>query len=125
MAVVNGAFLLMYIQHIFVIIATMRYVLKQPVFNGTLQSSNHHIEIGVDVYNAQYAASSNARIGLLVRGSGNVKVQVFDCIAMAYMKTTVIVSILCFVGSIGMVLCCLGVGASTCSEHMSYFKKTN
>ena len=111
MAAVNGAFLLMYIQHIFVIVTTMRYVIKQPsVPNRSLRANNDHIEIGVDVYNARYAASSNAGIGLLVHGSGKVKVQVFRNRAMARMKNTMGISTLCFIGSIGMVAYCLGMG---------------
>lgn len=111
MAAVNGAFLLMSIQHLFVIFTTMRYVIKQPsVPNNTLKLTNDHIEIDVDVYKAQYAASSNAGIGLAVHGSGKMKVQVFQNRAMARMKNTMVVSILCFIGAIFMVPYCLGMG---------------
>jgi hypothetical protein len=74
MAAVNGAFLLMLTQHIFVIVTTMRFVIKQPsVPNRTLQLNNDHIEIDLEVYRAQYAASSNAGIGLVVHGSGKIR----------------------------------------------------
>lgn len=118
---VNGLFLLMYIQHLYVIATTMRYVLRQPkVPNNMLNYRNEHLEISLEVYRAQYAACEQAGIGVFVKGSGTVKLQVFQNSAMALMKNAVVISCFCFAGSLLMVFYCLATGIYGMVRSFSY-----
>jgi hypothetical protein len=69
-----------------------------------------HIEIDLEVFKAQYAASSNAGVGLVVHESGKIKVQVFQEGAMKLMKITMVISVICFLVSVSLVLYSLVMG---------------
>lgn len=113
---VNGLF---YIQHLYVIAKTMRYVLRQhSVPNNSLKLNNDHVEISLEVYRAQYATTSNVAVGLVAKGSGTIKIQLFKHKAMAVMKNTVVVSIFSFIGSMLMVLYCPAVGFWKLAIHV-------
>lgn len=108
---VNGLFFLMYIQHLYVVITTMRFVLKQPtVPNHTMRLNNDHLEISIDVYRAQYAACDVAGIGIIQQNSGIVKLQVFRSKAFGVMKNVVVITVFSFIGSFLMIFYCLGAG---------------
>lgn len=116
---VNGLFLLFYIQHLYVIAKTMRYVLRQhSVPNNSLNWNNDHIEISIEVYRAQYATTSNVAVGVVAKGSGTIKIQLFKHKTMAVMKNTVVVSIFSFIGSVLMVLYCPAVGFWKLAIHV-------
>lgn len=111
LAGLNFLFLLMYCQHLHVLLHTMRYVLKQPsVPNNSMTLTNDHIVISVEVFRARFAATDNAGIGLAVQGSGQIKLQVFKKSAMTKMKSATILSACLFVASALMTVICLTVG---------------
>ena len=119
MTAVNGLFLLLYIQHLYVIHTTMRYVLRQPsVPNNQLNKLNCHIEISMEIYRAKYATTQNAGIGIVVKGSGTIKIQIFKKSTIGVMKNTVVLSILGFIGSVLMVLYCPAIGFWKLAEHL-------
>ena len=116
---VNGLFLLLYIQHLYVIIKTLRYVLQQhSVPNNQLDLNNDHLEISVEVYRAQYASTSNAGVGIVSMGSGKIKMQLFQHQTVETMKCTIVTSILFFIGSILMVLYCPVMGFWKLAVHL-------
>ncbi len=108
---VNGIFLLFYIQHLHVIAQTLKYVMLQPsVPNNAIKLKNDHIVISIDIYRAQYAASSAAGIGIAVHGSGKIKIQIFKRSSKGVMKNTKVISIFSFIGASLMVLYCPAIG---------------
>lgn len=116
---VNGFFLLFYIQHLYVIAKTMRYVLRQhSVPNNSLELNNDHIEISLEVYRAHYATTANVAVGVAAKGSGTIKIQLFKKKTMAVMKNTVVVSILSFIGCVLMIFYCPAVGFWKLAEHL-------
>lgn len=113
MAAVNALFLLMYMQHLYVIVTTMRHVVKQQTIpNITSDYDHQHLEISQEAYRAQYARCEQEEVGVLMIGSGKVKLQVFRKKTMALMKKVMVVSCLLFAASLFMVFCCLGIGIS-------------
>ena len=111
--------MLIYIQHLYVIAKTMRYVLQQHTLpNNSLASNNEHLEISLEVYRARYATTSNAGVGIVSQGSGTIKIQIFKRSTMGVMRNSVAVSIFCFIGCILMVLYCPAVGFWKLAEHL-------
>ena len=96
----------------YVCIQTMRHVLKQPSFPATMNTaySNYHMEITVEEFAAKYAVSHRAGLCVAVQGKETVKIQVFSHSAMNQMKSSVQVTITCFVFSLAFVLYCLASG---------------
>lgn len=110
MAVVNALFLVMYIQHLYVVVTTLRHVVKQPKVPNMTKYDSQHLEISLEVYRAQYATCEQAGIGILVRGSGKVKLQVFSNGAMGLMKSVMFLSCFFFVISLFLIFYCLAFG---------------
>lgn len=97
----------------------MRYVLRQhSVPNNSLELNNDHLEISIEVYRAKYAKTSDVGVGIIGKGSGTIKIQLFKRSAMGVMKNTVWVSIFCFMGSVLMVLYCPAVGFWKLAEQL-------
>ena len=104
----NIPYLIMFTQHMYVNIQTMRYVLKQPVVpDDTLPTSNAHLEITLEEFAASYAASQQAGLGLIVHGKGTVKIQVFADSAKDKMWLCINLSTCGFLGTLllGIVYC--------------------
>ena len=111
MVPVNAAFMVMFIQHLYVVHTTMRYVLRQPGFpNHFLSLNNHHLLISLEQYRARYASFDKAEIGLIQKSAGKVKLQVFRKRAIGTMKNTVVVAVFGFMGSLFHIFFCLAVG---------------
>ena len=116
---VNGLFLLIYIQHLYVITKTMRYVLQQhTVPNNSLALNNDHLEISLEVYRARYAATTDAGVGIVTQASGTIKLQLFKKSTTGVMRNSVAVSIFCFIGCVLMVLYCPAVGFWKLAVHL-------
>ena len=102
----NIPHLIMFTQHLYVNIQTMRYVLKQPeVPDGTLPTTNNaHLEITLEEFTASYAASQQAGLGLIVHGKGTVKIQVFEHSTKNKMKICVCLSTFYFLCAVFLTL---------------------
>ncbi len=110
----HGLFLLMFSQHLFVILTTMHHVLKQPaVVSNSIEGANKHIEIGLEMYRARYAVCSTAGIGFVTKETGKIQLQVFTEYSVYQMKATVWVSTLCFIAAFCMVFVCFGMASGT------------
>ena len=109
MMLLNIPYLIMFTQHMYVNIQTMRYVLKQPeVPDDTLAgTTNSHLEITLEEFAASYAATQQAGLGLIVHGKGTVKIQVFTESAKTKMKNCIWLSTLYFLGAFLGIVCCL------------------
>ena len=104
-------FFVIFLQHMYVNVKTMRYVLKQTsVPNDWIKFSNTFFVITLEKYRAFFAASSQAGIGLITSGKGTIKIQVFRKSSVGKMKNCVVLSTMAFLGSIFMVCYCLGSG---------------
>ena len=113
MFTLNMVFALIYIQHLHVIVNTMRYVLKQITIPDMHMSyNNEHLEITMEVFNAKYAKTSEVAAGIVIQASGTVKIQVFKRTKITEMRRTCAISLLSLVGSLGMVFYCFGHGFS-------------
>lgn len=99
MFAVGVAYLLLFTQHTFVNSMTIPHVLKQPsVPDHCLKNQNEYYEVTVEQFQAVFAASSNAGIGVVLSGTGKVKIQVFQKSAFLTMK------ICCVMSTIGLIL---------------------
>ncbi len=104
-------FFLIFTQHMYVNVKTMRHVLKQPsVPNQWLQRRNTFFEISIEKYRAFFATSSQAGIGHVIAGTGKVKIQVFQKTAFSTMKTCIGISTIYFLLTLFMVPYCLAWG---------------
>ena len=106
---INVFYVMLFFQHIYVNIQTMRHVLKQPgVPDHTLSTSNAHLEITLEEYAASYAASQQAGLGLIDHGKGTVKIQVFQYSAKRKMWYCILLSSIYFTFAILEILYCVG-----------------
>ena len=111
MMLLNIPYLIMFIQHMYVNIQTMRHVRKQPgVPDHTLSTSNAHLEITLEEFAASYAASQQAGLGLIVHGKGTVKIQVFTESAKTIMNYCFNISLMFFMFAILEIGWCLVIG---------------
>lgn len=101
-------FFFLYLQHMYVNITTMPYVLSQPSLpDNKLNHSNGFFVISYASYTAMFGETDEASIrGLEVEG-GKIKVQAFQKSAMRRMKICVAMSTFGFFGSIWMMDYCL------------------
>ena len=105
--VLNIIFLLFYIQHMYVNIKTMRYVLKQPgVPNHLLTHNNTFLEISLEEFAVAYAATKEAGFGIVSKEKGTVKIQVFKNTTKGKMKTCVWISTLSFLTAVALIAYC-------------------
>ena len=116
--VLNILVLSFYIQHMYVNIKTMRYVLKQPgVPNHLMTRANTFLEISLEEFAVAYAATKEAGFGIVSREKGTVNIQVFKYATKGKMKTCVCVSTLSFLTAITLILycgaCAIGTGIRT------------
>jgi hypothetical protein len=101
-------FFFLYLQHMYVNIKTMPYVLRQPSLpDGKLDRQNAFFKISYASFTAVYGETSEASVVRMDVEGGMIKVQVFQRSAMWCMKKCVIVSTLGFCGSICMMDYCL------------------
>ena len=106
--VLNIIFFLFYIQHMYVNIKTMRYVLKQPSLpNHTMNLNNTFLEISLEEFAVAYAATKEAGIGIVSKEKGTVKIQVFKNSTKARMKTCVFMSTVSFFLSFVLICYCV------------------
>ena len=111
MMLLNIPYLIMFIQHVYVTIQTVKHVLKQPGKpDDELPTSNAHLEITREEFAASYAASQQAGLGLIVHGKETVKIQVFSDSAKEKMKTSICLSWMYFIFAIMEIVWCLIVG---------------
>ena len=105
--VLNVIFLILYSQHMYVNIKTMRYVLKQPgVPNHLITSSNTFLEISLEEFAVTYAATKEAGFGIVSKEKGTVTIQVFKNATKGKMKTCVWISTLSFITAIALIAYC-------------------
>ena len=111
MAVVHLLFLLVWIQHAYVNLGTMPYVLHQPSLpNHLLNNANDFFEITLEKYVALFAASSNAGIGIAAKAKGTIKIQVFKTATIGKMRNCIAVSTLALIGCLLMIIYCFAWG---------------
>jgi len=71
-------FFLLYCQHVYVCLGTLRYVQMQPTApNHSMTLANEHKEIDFEEYQMRFAATSNVGVGFVTHSAGKIKYQVF------------------------------------------------
>ena len=110
----NIPFLPFFIQHMYVNIKTMRYVLKQPeVPDHQMKYSSAFLEISLEEYAVAYATTKEAGFGIVYKEKGTVKIQVLQQATKRKMKACVCISTLEFLSVIPVIIYCIvwaGVG---------------
>ena len=105
--VLNIIFFPFYIQHMYVNVKTMRYVLKQPgVPSHMMTHNNTHLEISLEEFAVAYATTKEAGFGIVSKEKGTVKIQVFKNSTKGRMRTCVWVSTLSFFTSFVLIFYC-------------------
>ena len=90
-----------YLQHMYVNIYTMPYVMSQPSLpDSKLETSNAFFIISFATYSALFGEAEGLSISRVSIEGGKIKVQVFRKSAMRRMQACVLVSTLAFFGSI-------------------------
>ena len=107
MTIINVVFLLLYSQHLYVNIKTMRYVLRQPTLpDNKLPTKNAHYKITMAEFSLAYAQTRECGIGIVSADGDSVQIQFFQESTMLRMKICVIISTTSFFVSTVMVLYC-------------------
>lgn len=101
-------FFFLYLQHMFVNLSTMPYVLSQPSLpDSKLDKANGFFVISYASYRAVFGETDEAVVQHVAVEGGRVKVQAFRKSAIRQMKMCVVVSTLGFFGTIWMMDYCL------------------
>ena len=105
----NLFFFFFYIQHMYVNVKTMRYVLQQPGLPNHLINLNNagFLEISLQEFAEAYAATKDAGFGIVSKEKQTVKIQVFKNSTKAKMRKCVLLSCLSFFTSILLLVYCV------------------
>lgn len=103
-------FILVFSQHMYVVIVTIPIILKLPNIRELPGFQNDFFEISREKYTAVFAASPDTAVAVGVQSKGTIKIHVLTTWARTQVRNTRIVSVLAFCASIFMFFYCFAFG---------------
>ena len=109
MGTISIPWILIFSQHIYVVIKTIPIILKLPHIPN-MELENSFYEISLEKFTAVFAASPDTAVGVSVKSKGTIKIHVLSTQARRHVTNTRMVSFLAFAASIFIVLYCFAFG---------------
>jgi len=102
--------ILVFSQHMYVVIVTIPIILKLPYIGELPGTQNDFFEISREKYTAVFAASPDAAVAVGAQSKGTIKIHVLTTWARTQVRNTRIVSVLEFCASVFMFFYCFAFG---------------
>ncbi len=120
-APMHVGFLVLYTQHMYVIMYTLRYITAQPtVSNDAITTPTMAVTLSQETFDEQYPQARALGMGVVKSQSNEVEFQVLQRLAMHRMRSAAMLSVVGFLESSLITMLCVGLGICGLTGKSSY-----